>query len=168
MVRHLFSAGTHASVYSERGGQAHHNGNDVIANLACSHMLLGQTPLHYGGACQPASNPLSEHQELLRQWIKGCEECLSEIVVRQAQEQRWTPTDFLLFQSNYEALQSTLDSISPHMDSDMQVHVEDIYPCSAMQLKILGSQAVDVGYYQGMCLWKVSLSSSPNVDGSRL
>ena len=41
----------------ERGGQAHYNGNDVIGNLACRRMFLGQ--YHYCTTKKPARQPVA-------------------------------------------------------------------------------------------------------------
>jgi non-ribosomal peptide synthase protein (TIGR01720 family) len=111
-----------------------------------------------------------KNQDRLRQWVQSCQEILEEVPETLQQGQRLTVSDFpLLPNTTNEQLQELLHQISHQFDMSLS-NIEDIYPCSHIQLGMWLSHAKNPQMYWSHVRWIVhrSSSESPPIEISRI
>lgn len=106
-------------------------------------------------------NRHTKHQERLQQWIHTCLNTLEGLPSTLQRLQRLTVSDFpLLSLTSDKELQGLLHQISCQCDVSLS-DIEDIYPCSPIQLGMWLSQAKRPDMYWSCMRWRISLSNSP-------
>ncbi|KAJ5997606.1 hypothetical protein N7522_009266, partial [Penicillium canescens] len=115
-------------------------------------------------------NKHMKNQERLQQWVQTCQGILQEVPEILQQGQRLTVSDFpLLPNTTNEQLQELLHQISHQFDISLS-NIEDIYPCSHIQLGMWLSHAKNPQMYWSHIRWIVhrSSSESPLIEISRI
>lgn len=115
-------------------------------------------------------NRYSEHQDRLKQWMQACQRILEDLPHILQRLQRRTLSDFpLLSLTSDEQLQRLLHHISCKFDLSMS-EIEDIYPCSPVQLGMWLSQMRKPDMYWSRMRWALSPlgSGSISVDITRV
>ncbi|GKU05482.1 unnamed protein product, partial [Fusarium langsethiae] len=108
------------------------------------------------------------HQDLITQWVITCKEVLSDMAMELSKASSCpTISDFPLMSLDYPELDRLVSKSLPaaHVRFD---EVEDIYPCSPMQMGILLSQLLDPSQYLFHAILEVSTSNSPTIDAAKL
>ncbi|KAI9826788.1 MAG: hypothetical protein M1819_007259 [Sarea resinae] len=96
-----------------------------------------------------AYNINMQRQADIRLWVKAFEISLTSAVERLVQTStKATLTDFPLLPLDYDGLKILLNQTLPQMGITSPDEVEDIYPCSPMQLGLLLGQMKSSGAYQ--------------------
>jgi amino acid adenylation domain-containing protein/non-ribosomal peptide synthase protein (TIGR01720 family) len=104
-------------------------------------------------------------QEELAEWIGRCERILTSIAhqLPKMRENR-TLTDFPLLSMSYAGLDKLADEVFPALGVDGFERVEDIYPCTPLQLGILLSHTQDERAYAVQSMWE----AKGQVDATQL
>jgi amino acid adenylation domain-containing protein/non-ribosomal peptide synthase protein (TIGR01720 family) len=111
-----------------------------------------------------------KNQDRLGRWIESCQNILQEVPNILQKGRRLTVSDFpLLQQISNDQFQDLLLQISRQFDVSAS-DIEDIYPCSHIQLGMWLSHAKNPQMYWSHIRWVVhrASSDSPPVDVSRL
>ncbi|KAI1815243.1 hypothetical protein GGS20DRAFT_597269 [Poronia punctata] len=103
----------------------------------------------------------------VRDWVKRSKETLVLIAEQVSIRPReFTLSDFPLMNFGYESLRKFLDRAAE--ENGVETHnIEDVYPCSPLQLGILLSQAKAPDQYQTSLTWKIQAKDSGPVDLGR-
>lgn len=115
-------------------------------------------------------NKNMKKQDKLDEWVQSCQNVLQEVPELLQKGRRLTMSDFpLLPQITNDQLQELLDRISRQFDVSVSV-IEDIYPCSHIQLGMWLSHAKNPQMYWSHIRWIVHRASagSPSISVSRL
>ncbi|VTO83274.1 unnamed protein product [Fusarium graminearum] len=108
------------------------------------------------------------HQDLIQQWVITCKEVLGNMAMELSTAPSCpTISDFLLMSLDYAELNKLVTKSLPtaHVRFD---EVEDMYPCSPMQMGILISQLLDPSQYLFYAVLEVSASSGSAIDSAKL
>ncbi|KAM0491964.1 hypothetical protein ACHAP8_010204 [Fusarium lateritium] len=108
------------------------------------------------------------HQDLIKQWVTTCKEVLSDMATElSAAPSCPTISDFPLMSLDYAKLDRLVAKSLPtaHVRFD---EVEDIYPCSPMQMGILLSQLLDPSQYLFHTILEVSASNNSTINSTKL
>ncbi|KAF4769418.1 hypothetical protein HAV15_008425 [Penicillium sp. str.  len=107
-------------------------------------------------------NQKLQHQDRLEQWISNCLQTLEELPMELQQEQRLAAVDFpLLSLTNEEQLHSLLHQVSGRFDVSPS-GIEDMFPCSPVQLGMWLSQLRNPQVYWSHIRWSLSPTSANN------
>lgn len=112
------------------------------------------------------------HQHSIRLWVKTCENSLREAelylsTLQERSERIYTLADFPLLKGwSYTDLDMLTQEL-PRVEG-IKVELEDVYPCSPIQIGILLSQAKDPALYQVRVTWQVFTRDESPVDVQRL
>ena len=99
-----------------------------------------------------------DHQERLHKWVQKCQHTLEALPKILRQHQQFTLSDFpLLSLSNQKQLEGLIRQIRRRAPSS---EIEDIYPCSPVQLGMWLSQSKNVEAYWSRIQWTISPSTS--------
>lgn len=105
-------------------------------------------------------NQKVQHQDRLEQWISNCLQTLEELPMELQQEQRLAAIDFpLLSLANEEQLHSLLHQVSGRFDVSPS-GIEDMFPCSPIQLGMWLSQLKNPQVYWSHIRWSLSPTSA--------
>lgn len=108
-------------------------------------------------------NRCSEHQTRLKQWMQACRRILVDLPRILQRLQRRTLSDFpLLSLAGDEELQRLLHHISCKFNLSLS-EIEDIYPCSPIQLGMWLSQMRKPNMYWSRMRWELSPSHSASI-----
>ncbi|KAE8146387.1 hypothetical protein BDV25DRAFT_143753 [Aspergillus avenaceus] len=113
-------------------------------------------------------NRLMKHQEAMQKWVVQCERSLEEAAQKLVHLQpSYTLCDFPLLPLTYNSLEHLQDRLV--QAGIAMANVEEIYPCSPIQLGILLSQVKDPEQYQFRVRWQVRPAGQHSrVDPHRL
>lgn len=107
-------------------------------------------------------NQKLQHQDRLEQWISNCLQTLEELPMELQQEQRLAAVDFpLLSLASEEQLHSLLHQVSGRFDVSPS-GIEDMFPCSPIQLGMWLSQLRNPQVYWSHIRWSLSPTSANN------
>ncbi|KAK2766911.1 NRPS [Arachnomyces sp. PD_36] len=115
-------------------------------------------------------NRQMQHQDKLSQWIKECEVSLCQLPNILQEQRGYTMSDFpLLSLTKDSQLQGLVHQISKQCQVPPS-HIEDIYPCSPVQLGMWLSQIKNPEMYWSHMEWSVypMSSTSPAVDANQI
>ncbi|KAJ5674298.1 uncharacterized protein N7477_004232 [Penicillium maclennaniae] len=110
-------------------------------------------------------NQRLQHQERLEQWINNCLQTLEELPMDLQQEQRLAAVDFpLLSLASEEHLHSLLHQVSGRFDVSPS-GIEDMFPCSPIQLGMWLSQLRNPQVYWSHIRWSLyPTSANSSID----
>ncbi|CAI7648521.1 unnamed protein product [Penicillium glandicola] len=109
-------------------------------------------------------NQRLQHQNRLDQWINGCLQTLEELPMELQQEQRLSTIDFpLLSLGNEEQLHSLLHQVSGRFNVSPS-GIEDMFPCSPIQLGMWLSQLRNPQVYWSHIRWSLYPTSANSID----
>ncbi|KAJ6178251.1 hypothetical protein N7519_008712 [Penicillium mononematosum] len=105
-------------------------------------------------------NQRLQHQDRLEQWISNCLQTLEELPMELQQEQRLAAVDFpLLSFASEDHLHSLLHQVSGRFDVSPS-GIEDMFPCSPIQLGMWLSQLRNPQVYWSHIRWSLSPTSA--------
>ena len=115
-------------------------------------------------------NKNMKHQSRISQWMAECKSVL-EVTIKQLASLTSMPTlsDLPLMPMNYAELNKLVSKSLPAAQVSTFENVEDIFPCSPMQIGILLSQLKDPGRYLFHTILEVKPTSSDSkIDAQKL
>ncbi|OQD78770.1 hypothetical protein PENANT_c082G03126 [Penicillium antarcticum] len=105
-----------------------------------------------------------QHQDRLDQWIGNCLQTLEELPMELQQEQRLSTVDFpLLSLASEEQLHRLLHQVSGRFDVSSS-GIQDMFPCSPIQLGMWLSQLRNPQVYWSHIRWSLSSTSANQID----
>ncbi|KAI3222123.1 hypothetical protein DTO012A7_8989 [Penicillium roqueforti] len=105
-------------------------------------------------------NQQLQHQDRLDQWISNCQQTLEELPMELQQEQQLAAVDFpLLSLASEEHLHSLLHQVSGRFDVSPS-GIEDMFPCSPIQLGMWLSQLRNPQVYWSHIRWSLHPTSA--------
>ncbi|KAJ5816980.1 AMP-dependent synthetase/ligase [Penicillium robsamsonii] len=109
-------------------------------------------------------NQRLQHQDRLDQWISNCLQTLEELPMELQQEQRLSAVDFpLLSLASEEQLHSLLHQVSGRFDVSPS-GIQDMFPCSPVQLGMWLSQLKNPQVYWSHIRWSLYPTSAKPID----
>ena len=132
---------------------------DVVATLPNGCLRLSFTWSH-----------VMKHQKGIHRWIQRCQELILLAIEKLlGMKAEYTTTDFPLLSYTAGDLHNLIDEQLSDVGIFDIGNVEDVYPCSPMQMELVRSQAKNCGFYEVETISEViSLDASRPVDPQRL
>ncbi|KAI0484876.1 hypothetical protein GGR56DRAFT_680719 [Xylariaceae sp. FL0804] len=122
---------------------------------------------HGSLVCRFSYSSALKHQDKISQWIGTCRHVLETLTAKLTAQTQTTPTlsDYPLVPFNYGSLDQVLQTWAAQMKGDQGGvnDIEDIYPCSPMQVGILSTRARRSEVYSVRQIWEVR-GHSPSQD----
>uniref|UniRef100_A0A0B7KPS8 Carrier domain-containing protein n=1 Tax=Bionectria ochroleuca TaxID=29856 RepID=A0A0B7KPS8_BIOOC len=91
----------------------------------------------------------SAHQHRIAAWVESYESQLAQLtIILQGMKPEWTLTSFPLAFDSYKSLDEFRTSLLPLLPVSGPDEVEDVFPCTPIQVRILSAQAKDSRKYR--------------------